>query len=110
MTQTPLLLHISQFSNDFKSFVEAVAHLSLPLKGQVSGGHDECSGHKPSQFQFLEQQARHDRLSGSGVISQEEADPWQGQDVVVDRLQLMGERIHTSNGEGKAGVVFVGEG
>ena len=64
---------------------------------------------EPSGLQFLEQQPGHDRLAGPGVVGQEEADARQLEEVVVDRFELVRQRIDAGDGEREIGVVFVGQ-
>ena len=63
----------------------------------------------PRSLQFLEQQPRHDRLARAGVVGQEEADARQLEEVVVDGLELVRQRIDPGDREREVGVVLVGE-
>ena len=62
-----------------------------------------------ADLQLLEQQARHDRLAGAGIVGQQEADARQFQEVVVDRLQLVRQRIDAGDREREERVVLVGQ-
>ena len=53
--------------------------------------------------------AGHDRLAGAGVVRKEEADAGQGQDVPVDSVELVGQRVDLGDGDGELGVEGVGE-
>ena len=64
---------------------------------------------KPASLQLLEQQPRHDRLARAGVVGQQEADAGQLEEVVVDRLELVRQRIDAGDREREVGVVLVGE-
>ena len=65
--------------------------------------------HQAADLQLLEQQPGHDRLAGAGVVGQQEADARQLEEVVVDRLELVGQRIDAGDGEGEVGIVLVGQ-
>ena len=62
-----------------------------------------------ADLQFLEEQAGHDRLAGAGVVGQQEADARQLEEVVVDGLKLVRQRIDAGDGEREVGVVLVGQ-
>ena len=96
-------------ADDFEVLAELVLQLALPLKGEVGGRDDEGALHESPGLQLLEQQPGHDGLPGPGVVGQEEADSRELEEVVVDRFELVGERVDAGDGEGEVGVVFVGE-
>ena len=58
--------------------------LVLPLLGQAPGADDEASLEIAAGDQLLHQEARHDRLSGSGVVGQQEPERLPGQHLFVD--------------------------
>ena len=62
-----------------------------------------------ADLQLLEQQAGHDRLAGAGVVGEQEADARQLQEVVVDRLELVRQRIDAGDREREVRVVLVGQ-
>ena len=64
---------------------------------------------RPRAFSSLSKQPRHDRLAGAGIVGQEEADPRQLEEVLVDRFELVGKRIDAGDRQREIGVVFVGQ-
>ena len=78
-------------------------------KHEVRRGDDQRPLDQAADLQLLEQQPRHDRLAGAGVVGQEEANARQLEEVVVDRLELVRQRIDAGDGEREVGVVLVGE-
>src|SRR5208282_1025858 len=96
-------------ANDFEVFAELVLQLMLPLKREVRRSDDQGTSNKAPGLQLLEQQASHDGLASARVVGQEKADSWKLQKVVVDRLELVGERIDSGNGEREERVVLVGQ-
>ena len=84
-------------------------HLPLPLERKTGGGDDERPLHEATNLQLLEQQARHDGLARAGIVGEEEANPRHREEVVVNGLKLVRERVNTGNGERKVGIVFIGE-
>ena len=65
-----------------------------------------CS-REAADLQLLEEQARHDRLPGAGVVGQEKPNPRQAHKVVVNGLKLMWQWVNAGNGKGKVWVVLV---
>ena len=47
--------------------------LTLPLEGEVRGADDEDPLGQAAQLQLADEEARHDRLAGAGVICEQEA-------------------------------------
>src|SRR5208337_3256159 len=70
---------------------------------------DESSLHQSPNFEFLDEEARHNRLSGARIIGQQKTDAREFYEIVVDRLQLVRKRVHASDGKRKVGIVFVSE-
>ena len=48
-------------------------------------------------------------LPGAGVVGQKEADARELEEVVVDRFELVGQRVDAGDGKREIGVVFVGQ-
>ena len=96
-------------ADDVELLAELVGQLALPLEGEVGRRDDQHAPDQPAGLEFLEQQARHDRLAGPGVVGQEEADAGQLQEIAVDRFELVRQRIDAGNGQGEERVVFVGQ-
>jgi len=97
-------------TDDFEVLAELVLHFALPLEGETGRRDDESALDQAPNLQLLDEQAGHDRLASAGVIGQEEADAWQAQEIVIDRLKLMGEWVHAGDGQREVRVVFEGEG
>ncbi len=64
-----------------------------PLLRQASGSHHEDLLDDTPEEEFFEKESRHDRLSGPRVVSEQETDPGERQEVAVDRLDLVGKRV-----------------
>ena len=95
--------------DDVEFLAELVGQFALPLEGEVRRGHDQRAADQAAGLQLLEQKPRHDGLAGPRVVGEEEADAGQAQEVVVDRFELVRQRIDARDGERKERVVFVGE-
>ena len=76
---------------------------------RFAGRDDQRAADQAAGLQFLQQQARHDRFAGPGIVGQQEADSRQLQEVVVDRLKLVGQRIDAGDREREERVVLVGQ-
>ena len=96
-------------ADDLELLAELVLQLALPLEGEVGRRDDQRALDEAADLQLLEQQARHDRLAGAGVVGQQEADARQLQEVVVDGLELVRQRIDAGDREREVRVVLVGE-
>lgn len=96
-------------SNDLEIFAKLISELALPLKRKVRWRHDQDAADETSDLQFLDQQARHDRLPGPGIVGEQKTDARQTEEVLVNRLELMRKRIDTCYRETEVGIVFIGE-
>ena len=67
--------------DDLELLAELVGHFPLPLEGQVRRGDDQRPLDQPSGLQFLERQAAHDGLSGTGIVGQQEANARQAKKI-----------------------------
>ena len=83
------LLLVVRGVNDLERFVEEAQQFVLPLDGQGRGNEDEASIDRIAQLQFLNQQARHDRLAGAGIIGEQKPQARLGEHLQVDRLDLV---------------------
>ena len=79
------------------------------MEGEVGGGDDEHTLDQAADLQLLDQQAGHDGLAGAGVISQQEADARQLQEVVIHRLELVRQWVNAGDGKREIGVVLVSQ-
>ena len=74
--------------------LEAFDQLPAPLVLEVAWGDDENPPDEVAELHLLDDQAGHDRFSGSRIVGDEKADAGQLQDVAVNRLDLVGQGVH----------------
>lgn len=82
---------------NFEGQLKTPVQLILPLLCETSRAHDQAPAQIASRNQFLDEEPRHDRLAGAGVIGEQEAQ-WltrqhrliDGRDLVRQRLDLRG--------------------
>ena len=73
---------------------ELLRELGLPLLDQPAGSDDQAALHVPAQQQLLEVQASHDRLSGTRIVCEQEAQgAGLGQQGAVDGADLVGQWV-----------------
>ena len=82
---------------------------ALPLKGMVGGADHQDPLDEAPQLEFADQQARHDRFSRAGVVGEQEAHAGQLQEVLVDGLKLVRQRVHPRDGKAEIGIELVGD-
>ena len=99
--------HVS--TNDVELLTKLVRHFPLPLKGQAGRRDDQHSLHQSTRFEFLQQQPGHDCLASAGIIRQQKANARQLQEVAVDGLQLMRQRIDSRDRQREEWIVLVGQ-
>ena len=63
----------------------------------------------PRNFSSLMRQPAHDRLAGPRVVGDEEADAGLGEQVRVDGIHLVRQRIDLGHGHGEVRVVLEGQ-
>ena len=63
----------------------------------------------PRIKQFLDEQARHDRLAGAGIVGEEEAQRLTREHLAIDRRDLMRQRLDLRRRDGDVGVEEIGE-
>jgi hypothetical protein len=80
-----------------------------PLVGQVGRRDDQRPLDQPPVLEFLERQPGHDRLAGTGVVGDQEADLRLGEQVRVDRVHLVRQGIDLRDRDGEVRVVLVGQ-
>ena len=78
---------------DLERQVEAAVELVLPLLGQAARADDEATLQIAARDQLLDQQPGHDRLAGAGVVGEQEAQRLAGQHRLVDRRDLVRQRL-----------------
>ena len=96
-------------SHHYELLVKLLQEFSLPLKGEIGGADDEHPLHQAPELEFLDEEASHDGLAGAGIVGEEEPDARQLQEVFVDGLKLVGQRVHAGDGEAEVGVELVGD-
>ena len=70
--------------------IELYAHfVLLPLLGEATRRDDEDALDHLAHEHFLDEQARHDGLTSTCVVGQEETNPWLRQEELIDGLHLM---------------------
>ena len=81
-------------AEDFEAQVELLAQFLAPLLHEPAGSDDDCALAVRAQDQLLQIQPRHDRLARAGVVGQQEPqrDTWQ--QFIVDRTNLVRQRIN----------------
>jgi hypothetical protein len=96
-------------SDDFEFLAEFVRQLALPLKGEVRRRHNQGPPEQAPRLQLFDQEPRHDCLAGTWVVRQKEADTRQAQEIIVNSLQLVRERINSRDREREKRVVLIGQ-
>jgi hypothetical protein len=74
-------------------FITRNFQFALPLEGGRAD--DQNAFGEPPKLQLANEKARHDRLARAGVVGEQESHARELEQVVVDRLELMGQRIDT---------------
>lgn len=77
-----------------KMLLEAVAHFPLPLLLQMPWSNDQRPLDQVAEFQFLDDQPRHNGLTRARIICDQKADTRQLEHKPIYRLDLVGERVH----------------
>ncbi|MGQ4810234.1 hypothetical protein NKDENANG_03685 [Candidatus Entotheonellaceae bacterium PAL068K] len=76
-----------------KRLAELIVQFPPPLVGQVGRGNDKGPLDQATKLQFLEHQSRHDRFACTGVVSNQKSDTGLREQVCVDRIHLVRERV-----------------
>ena len=79
--------------HDLEVQPELLPQLVLPLLDQAARGDDQAPGDVAAEHQLADQQARHDRLAGAGIVGEEEPQRLLLEEPVVDRVDLVGVRL-----------------
>ena len=96
-------------ADELELLAELVRHFALPLKGEIRRSDDQDPLGEAPGLELLDEEAGHYRLAGPGIVGEQEADPGKLEEILVDRFELMGERIDAGDREGEERVVFMGE-
>ncbi len=94
---------------DQELLVELLLQLALPLEGEVGRADDQDALGEAAQLELADEQARHDRLARAGVVGQQEAHARELEQVVVDRFELVRQRIDARDREAEVGIELVGD-
>ena len=78
---------------DLERQMEAPVELVLPLLGEAARADDEAALQVAAGDQLLDEQAGHDRLAGAGVVGEQEAQRLARQHRLVDRRDLVRQRL-----------------
>ena len=89
--------------------VELLFQFALPLEGEVGRADDQDALGETPKLQLANEKARHDRLAGTGVVGQQEPHARELEQVVVDRLELMRQRIDARDREAEIRIELVGD-
>ena len=96
-------------AHHLEGFPELVLHLPLPLEREIRGRNDQRALDETADLELLKEQPSHDRLAGARVVGEQEADAREREEVLVDRLELVGQRVDACDRERKVRVVLVGQ-
>ena len=88
--------------------MEPLPQLVLPLHHKGSRRHDENSFCVAADGQLPDVEAGHDRLARARVVGEDETKRLDGHHLVVDRLDLMRERLDVGGLHGHVGVEKMG--
>ena len=75
----------------------------------MAGHDDEHPANQVTIDELLEDEPGHDGLARSGIVGDEETDAGIGQDVVIDRFNLVGQGIDLTDADGQLGIELVGQ-
>src|SRR5262249_33327347 len=89
--------------------VELLFEFPLPLEGEVGRADDQDALSEAAELQLADQESGHDGFPCAGVAGEKKPDPRDLEEVVVDRLELVRERVHTRDREAEVWVEFVGD-
>jgi len=88
---------------------ELLGELVLPLLGQAARRDDQAALQVAPDEHLLDQESRHDRLAGPGVVRQQEAHGESGEHRLVDRADLVRQRLDGRGADRDVGVEEPGE-
>src|SRR5260370_14860547 len=74
--------------------MKATIQLILPLFHEVAGRDNEAAVQIPTNHQFLNKQARHDRLASAGIICQQVAQGLFAKHRIIDSGKLVQQRLN----------------
>ena len=86
------LLLVHGREDDLELLAEPPLHFVLPLDRQRSRAEDEDPLDGAAELQFLDQQAGHDGLAGTGIVGKKEPQAWLWQHLKVHGFDLVWQR------------------
>ena len=89
--------------------IEATIEFVLPLLHKTSGADDEAALQVAAGDQLLYEKPRHDGLARAGIIRQQKAQRLLQQHRLVDRSDLVRQRIHQRRVDRQHGIEKVRE-
>ena len=89
---------------DLEVEAELLGQLVLPLLGEAARADDEAALEVAADDQLLDEQARHDGLAGAGVVGEQEAQRLARQHRLVDRRDLVRQRLDDAGGDRDVGI------
>ena len=95
--------------HDLEVQAELVREFVLPLLDQGTGADDEAALDVAPDEELLDEEARHDGLARTRVISQQEPERLARQELAVDRRDLVRQRLEHRGVDGEERVEEVGE-
>ena len=95
--------------DDGEGLAELVVQFPPPLVGEVSGRDDQDALDQAAELEFLDHQPTHDGLAGPRVVGDQKPDAGLGEQVAVDRIHLVRQRIDLGDRDGEVRVVLVGQ-
>ena len=94
---------------DVEAQAELEEELVLPLVDEATRGDDEATVDVVAQDQLLDVEASHDRLAGTGVVGEEEAERSLGEQLAIDGADLVREGSDVTRGDSEHRVVEASE-
>jgi hypothetical protein len=88
---------------------ELLEKLVLPLLHEAARAHDEAAPEVAAGQHLLDEQARHDRFAGAGVVGQHVAQRDAREHLLVHGADLVRQRLHVRGVHGQVGVEEVRE-
>jgi hypothetical protein len=77
------------------------------LEGEVSRANDQYPFGETPELQLANEKARHDRFARAGIVGQQEPHTRKLQQIIINCLKLMRQRIDTRNREAEIRIELV---
>ena len=79
---------------NLKGQMKTAVKLVLPLLGEAARADDETALQIATGDQFFDEQTRHDRLAGAGIVGKQKAQWLPRQHGLIDRRNLVRQRVN----------------